>query len=787
MNNKAKIIVFCAVLLLVITVLVSTLTLPNDTPGTSDTTSAATSTSSNSTSTTLNDEHVTHTHSFCEWYVIYDATPTENGLSGRHCICGFSENREFSEDGYLARVLFVDKHANDKGDGSYLHPFSSIEQARDCVRRISRNDLDEITVYVNEGEYFTEGLSFNAQDSGKADCPTRYKALGGRVKLNSGISIDVQKFVSAKEYPKIYNRLSKDARDNVLVIDLSLEPYNLSSDDYGRINTVGTYTTADRYKNGLSGELYGELFVNGNRQTLARYPNEGYILTETPVIEGISTSAKKENGDPMGDTFLMDNSLTERVSGWESTSDVWAFGFWQYDWADSSTPIESIDLQSGKITFEYQSFLGIKKGAPYYFYNCLEELDCAGEYDLDRESGLLCYYPDSSFAESSITLSIGTRAVIDINAENISFEGFDVTGTRGNGIVINGNGITIENCEISGIGGSAILANGNDISIISNTVSNIGMDGIAVSGGDRASLTPSNNLVHNNTVHDFAQVYKTYRAGINLHGVGNICSHNELYNSPHLAISYSGNNNVVEYNHIHNVCLETDDAGAIYAGRSWTSYGNHVRYNLIYNLGANGHTPDGIYMDDALSGQYIYGNILINIPKYSIHIGGGRDMVVYGNYIVSPEGTAIRYDARAIKGVLGDTWFSSHVAQSTGDLWLDLYNSPWQSEIWQNKFPQYKEFSNDFSKTDDPNFIPNPAGSHISNNIVYSEFAKVGHIDDEVYKYSNISDNGLFPYLIFKLMYEHVYENEYAEVFGNLLAESIKEFNEIDFGSIGTK
>lgn len=54
MNNKAKIIVFCAVLLLVITVLVSTLTLPNDTPGTSDTTS----TTSNSTSTTLNDEHV---------------------------------------------------------------------------------------------------------------------------------------------------------------------------------------------------------------------------------------------------------------------------------------------------------------------------------------------------------------------------------------------------------------------------------------------------------------------------------------------------------------------------------------------------------------------------------------------------------------------------------------------------------------------------------------------------------------------------------------------------------
>ena len=38
---------------------------------------------------------------------------------------------------------------------------------------------------------------------------------------------------------------------------------------------------------------------------------------------------------------------------------------------------------------------------------------------------------------------------------------------------------------------------------------------------------------------------------------------------------------MIEYNNIHNVCLLSDDAGAIYAGRSWVMYGNVIRYNAV--------------------------------------------------------------------------------------------------------------------------------------------------------------------------------------------------------------
>lgn len=779
-NYRIKITIAIILIVCVAIAIVTSSIIASQSTSNESTTSTHTTTNSSTTSS-----QQSHTHNFGAWQTIEGAIESTNELMGRTCSCGLSENRQFSQNGHVAQVFFVNEQAQTNGDGSYKNPFGSIEEAQNLIRTINKNDFNEIIVYVNTGEYITEGINFSMEDSGNADCPITYKALNGDVILNGGISINANSFVSAKEYPEIYARLSEDSRDYIVVVDLSSQQYGLSANDYGYIYPIGTYTTSNRYQNGLSGEMFGELFINGQRQTLARYPNEGYILTGTPIIEGISSAERKENGDPMGDTIKMDSALLERVSRWTTTDAVWAFGFWKYDWADSSTPIENIDIQNGEITFEYQSFFGIKEGAPYYFYNCLEELDVPGEYYLDRENGLLCYYPSDTLKDSNITISLTSSPILQINSNYISFEGFTLTGTRGNGVVINGNNIKIENCNISGIGGSAIFANGKDIKILTNIISNIGIDGISVSGGDSASLTPSNNLVYNNLIHDWAQIYKTYRAGITLYGVGNICSHNELFNSPHLAITYSGNNNIVEYNLIHDVCLETDDAGAIYAGRSWTSYGNHIRYNLIYDLGSDGHTPDGIYMDDALSGQYIYGNILVDIPKFSIHIGGGRDMVVYGNLIIGNGDSSIRYDARAREGIIKETWFSSHVTQNSGDLWLDLYNSPWQSEIWQSEFPQYSTMIDDFSQLDNPNFIPNPSGSYVTKNIIYSTYGNIGNIDDDVYNFSNVNENTLSLYMLFKKKYANVRENEYATVFGKLLSNSVEDFESISFDTIG--
>ena len=56
----------------------------------------------------------------------------------------------------------------------------------------------------------------------------------------------------------------------------------------------------------------------------------------------------------------------------------------------------------------------------------------------------------------------------------------------------------------------------------------------------------------------------------------------------------------------------------------------------FYHIGSGAHKPHGIYLDDALSGQQIYGNLLVDIPGSGMLIGGGRDNLISGNIIANP-------------------------------------------------------------------------------------------------------------------------------------------------------
>ena len=57
---------------------------------------------------------------------------------------------------------------------------------------------------------------------------------------------------------------------------------------------------------------------------------------------------------------------------------------------------------------------------------------------------------------------------------------------------------------------------------------------------------------------------------IELQGVGNRADHNLIHDAPHWAISFGGNEHVMELNEIYDVCQETGDVGVFYTGRDWT-------------------------------------------------------------------------------------------------------------------------------------------------------------------------------------------------------------------------
>lgn len=690
--------------------------------------------------------------------------------------------------------FYVSTKGSDDNNGTKDAPFLTIEKAVEAVRNTDKNGKNGITVCIEGGEYRASSLEFTKEDSGTKECPITYCAYNGEVVINGGVTISGDDFKSVSEYKSYAKKLSADARENVVAVDLTKAPYSLTEKDWGKIYAIGSYHTADNYDGDYTGELYCELFVDDVRQSLARYPDEDYLYTEEVVKTGLGkesdgalTEVKdwKNIRNPEPDVYRVNSDLAERIAGWESLDDVWMFGYWKYDWADASSPVGSFDEKTGEISPKFVSLYGTKTDAPYYFFNVFEELTTEGEWYLDREKGILFLWRPENLEDVQIDLSLSLKPVISSEADYITFDGITLKGTRTDGMVVNGNNNTVQNCLIKNVAGNALVMNGSNNLAYNNEITRTGKGGIIIEGGDTETLTPGNSKADNNYIHHWSEIYQTYQPAVTLLGVGNICSHNEMHDSPHEAVTYKGNNHIIEYNDIHDVCLLSDDAGAIYSGRSWVWYGNIIRYNAVYNVGSEEHRPDGIYLDDALSGQTVHGNLIVNVPSNSIHIGGGRDNVVTNNIIVTSGNLSIRFDNRARVGAVENGWFT-HAYMGEGDMWEALYNSPWQSDIWQKAFPQYKTATDDIEKSDSPEFIPNPA-SVVKGNLIVNKTGEIGDVCSDAYLFSDISDNKICTLDKYEELFTDSENGDYSIKDIEDLRKSLPDFEELPLDEIGRK
>ena len=394
--------------------------------------------------------------------------------------------------------------------------------------------------------------------------------------------------------------------------------------------------------------------------TLARWPNNDKwtkIKDVPPELKGKGFAYKRS-----------------KPKKWLHEDEIWMHGYWKWDWADAYEKIQNIDKKKKQIRIaDPQSPYPYTKGRKYYYFNILRELDKPGEWYLDRQNGLLFFYPPSEITEESeIYVSVLDDYIIQLNhSKNIRIQNIDFAYSNNGAVkILQGMDNLIENCRFTHLGTVAVSigehkpANkkykineyfgdaGTRNGVSGCEISYCGEGGILLGGGDRKTLKKGNNFVENCQIHHTSEWVRTYRPGVYLYGVGNTVKNCEISDLPHTAILFKGNDHLIEYNNIHHVCTETADAGAIYTGRDWTQTGTLIRYNYIHDLKAKGKSGNhfsrviGIYLDDFTSGIHISGNIFYK-TDVGILIGGGRNNTIENNIFI--EGNpALFIDARGI-------------------------------------------------------------------------------------------------------------------------------------------
>jgi hypothetical protein len=591
--------------------------------------------------------------------------------------------------------FFVSPHGNDSDNGTKARPFKTLDAARRAVRGCKQDR--ETIIWLRNGVYeLGKALQLTAKDSGRPGRPVIYRSYPGeKVRISGGKQITDFKPVTDE---KILNRLVPNARGRVFEADLK----SAGVVEYGKPSGGGL-----------------ELFFEDKPMTPARWPNEGFVKI-VGLVEPGTVNVRGRKGSKTG-KFMYDGDRPKR---WMQENDIWVHGYWFWDWSDQRHKVKSIDTEKRIISVEppYHRY-GYRTGQWFYAMNILAELDEPGQWYLDRDTGILYFWPPKPIEQGRAVVSISDQLIGMKNVSNITIEGVVLEACRKTAIIMSDcKNIKIAGCVLRNFGGRAVqIDGGRDNNVVSCDIYGAGAGGISLRGGDRPSLTAGNHIAENNHIHHYGRWTRMYTPAIRLSGVGNRAAHNLIHDAPHMAIGFSGNDHLIEFNEIHNVCLESNDAGAIYAGRDWTMRGTVIRHNYLHDItGFEDRGCVGVYLDDMYCGTKIYGNIFCRVTRAAF-IGGGRDCRVENNIFLDCR-PALHIDARAMG------WASYHVDTT---MTKRLKAVPYQSELWRKRYPKLTDILED-----DP---AAPKGNVVARNICYA--GQWDRVHKQARPYVTFSDN----------------------------------------------
>ncbi|PDT34284.1 hypothetical protein CO671_20720 [Rhizobium sp. M10] len=519
------------------------------------------------------------------------------------------------------------------GDG----PFASIERARDAAREKG----GPTAIALGKGDYYlTQPIVFDARDTGlvlTARC-NEAPVLHGGPRVGSWAQ-------------------QSDGRWTAL---LKLPP----------------------------DEGVGDLFLNGVRQTRARFPDapadgdprKGWLFAAKckPAIDiwDGNTRFCFHAGD-LPDVVDAGGLVVNIVGGYRPGT----------QWGNDTLPVVSIDGAGRTVFTKGTGFFFTAEGSRYFLTGAKALLDAPGEWWYGLAAGELHYIPvDQSFPDSVVVAGVLPTFLKLDGANGMVVSGLEIrdgapegsgkfyTDTRGFGAIRieHADGVKILGNNIENVGVGIHVTESKDALIAGNVIADVAGNGIYVGTNYGTFGKSDGSRILSNHIHDIGKVY-IETAGIWFQAADNVrIADNRIENTAQFGIaggSLWGSNDavynaVIEHNVVRNANQQTADGGAIkMMGEQADPLNSIIRSNLVTGTGHLMNRADGtfwppgyentsewpspiswaIYTDGKASGLRIEGNSLSDNVS-AIGINGGWSNLVTGNVITGGSGAAFRVD-----------------------------------------------------------------------------------------------------------------------------------------------
>lgn len=527
---------------------------------------------------------------------------------------------------------FVSPQGSDRWSGALAEPnpegtdgpFSTLQRARDAVRKLKEKKKEDIVVLVREGTYqLGKTVVFGLEDSGEGESMITYAAYPGETPVfSSGKEIKGWKKVTTT-----LPALPEKTRGNVWVADVS-----------------------DRF--------------------LTLYDNEG-------MLPRARSEKFKTNG---GAAEL--NFPEGKLKNWPNVEDVEILVRPTRQWMMNVLPLASVDEKAGTARTAITATYGMNKYG-CWVENVLEELDEPGEWVLNTKEGKVYIWPRGKSPVKAASLieyilvegKIDEKGPGDTPVRNLRFRGLtfkhgerytltkDDAGTQHDWDMFDKANTLVrlrgaENCVIekchflhSGSGAIRVDLHGQKNTISGNHIEYMGGGGILLCGYPPGTKDVNkNNLVENNNIHHVSEIY-WHSPGIHICQSGeNRVANNLIHHTNYSGIIVSGivtrffkkqnkressrsirwheigdlpkspeledvrpylhtHDNRIEYNEIHNVMRMLGDGNGIYvrgSGAGNVIHGNYIHHMVAPTKAQGAMRTDGGQMDTVFTGNLIY-------------------------------------------------------------------------------------------------------------------------------------------------------------------------------------